>query len=154
MDREAWCAAIPGVAKSWTRMSDWTGTGTGICHHFHLLCENGKVLLLLQGLQVISPLTSGLQIDQVSLSQYTSHTNCVFSSICQLQLSKTKSPSHMLWAVRSWLSNADRWAHWKDAKMLAELAPETWVLSLRNANFLDGSNSDGSRDTVEGNQSC
>ena len=27
-DREAWCAAVHGVTKSWTRLSDWKRTAT------------------------------------------------------------------------------------------------------------------------------
>ena len=30
MDREAWHAAIHGVAKSWTRLSDWSDTKLNI----------------------------------------------------------------------------------------------------------------------------
>ena len=36
-DREAWCAAVHGITKSWTRLNDWTTTATKIlliliCH--------------------------------------------------------------------------------------------------------------------------
>ena len=32
MDREAWRAAIHGVAKSWTQLSDWTELNWSECH--------------------------------------------------------------------------------------------------------------------------
>ena len=31
MDREAWCAVIHGVTKSWTRLSDLTELNTPLC---------------------------------------------------------------------------------------------------------------------------
>ena len=35
-DREAWCAAVHEVAKSLTRLSDWTATRTTVkCHSVH-----------------------------------------------------------------------------------------------------------------------
>ena len=40
-DREAWCAAIHGVARSWTRLSDWTELMADSCRG---LTENNKIL--------------------------------------------------------------------------------------------------------------
>ena len=39
MNREAWCAAVHGVAKSWTQLSDWTEQNVTISKG---KCENSK----------------------------------------------------------------------------------------------------------------
>ena len=41
MDREVWSAAVHGVAKSWTRLSDWTELKADSCWG---LTENNKIL--------------------------------------------------------------------------------------------------------------
>ena len=45
VDREAWHAEVPGVAKRWTQLSDWTRTRTVVTHYccsLFLLNINGK----------------------------------------------------------------------------------------------------------------
>ena len=57
MDREAWHAAIHGVAKSWTRLSDWTElnwTDVLICHFITCFLVAFVVLLCLFLLFVFS----------------------------------------------------------------------------------------------------
>ena len=50
MDREAWCAVIHGVAKSWTRLSDWTELNWSI---FSKLYWQSNFFLLRYSLYII-----------------------------------------------------------------------------------------------------
>ena len=34
MDREAWCAVVHGVTKSWTQLRDWTELNCILSHHY------------------------------------------------------------------------------------------------------------------------
>ena len=58
MDREAWRAAIPGVAKSWTQLSDSTGTGTVVTHYYcslFLFNIDGKKFHFNHVLYIVAP---------------------------------------------------------------------------------------------------
>ena len=45
MDREAWRAAIPGVAKSWTQLSDWTELNLQLTNTHSLYRRQSKIFL-------------------------------------------------------------------------------------------------------------
>ena len=43
MDREAWCAAVYGVAKNWTRLSDWTETELIVSYETNTLIPSSTI---------------------------------------------------------------------------------------------------------------
>ena len=46
MNREAWCAAVHGVAKSWTRLSDWTKLNCSVLtFYLFLTCAKHTALI-------------------------------------------------------------------------------------------------------------
>ena len=73
MDREAWCAAVHGVTKSWTRLSDWTELMCFRIDWFDLLEVQGTLKSLLQShsSKASIPWCSALSMVQPSHSYLT-----------------------------------------------------------------------------------
>ena len=71
MDREAWCAAVHGIAESWTRLSDWTELNWKC----HLLSGASPILCILPFLCWFTELYSYTQKALISnCCNYLHHT--------------------------------------------------------------------------------
>ena len=94
MDREAWRAAIHGVAKSWTWLSDWTGTGVTNTFTFNsALCLDPEI----SGLNELLKVT---QLKCVSL-ETKSQLSCLLRWVHPSQISLIHKMSFYLkWQMK------------------------------------------------------
>ena len=84
MDREAWCAMVRGVAKSWTRLSDWTealpsvGKQWWLFSSGHVIDGESRILGL-----VITFLIAG-ECGTPELKMTWSHSHCKSTNLSTL----------------------------------------------------------------------
>ena len=65
-DKEAWCASVHGVAKSWTQLSNWTMNSNNVYGCESWRCEEGCLVQLLSPVWLFA--TSSTTARQASLS--------------------------------------------------------------------------------------
>ena len=104
MDWEAWCAAVHGVAKSWTRLSDWTEMTTlllfGLWQFFcfwefvlHVLISLIKHILWLKSPQMRQAEDMGRGLGGVGTRTIGSCSVSVIMYVCELFLN---------WGKKTW----------------------------------------------------
>ena len=99
-DREAWCAAVHGVAKSWTRMSDWTEPNLEITRVFFYFYKNLGV----------APMQPGLLKNAALVPSYPQKTLSGLPSSSFVAIGKLISISHCFQSTES--SGLSQEFHW------------------------------------------
>ena len=97
MDREAWCAVLHGVAKSWTRLSDWTELNCWSFSQFLVVLSKLKGNLI-QGVALICYIKRIQQRQQLFQNR---------QSIC---------PSHPKSEDKEWIGKSPGNQVWSDNK--------------------------------------
>ena len=71
MDREAWGAAVHGVAKSWTRLNDWTKLNGAGCHDLVFFLRFSFKLALLLSFTLVKRLFSSSSLYAIRMVSST-----------------------------------------------------------------------------------